>query len=88
MSCNCYDPVIFGHQSRRCPKSMTFALDDLDCYLRAERDGEQRNQWYIEQRNERQKLGIEPEPDPWEVRQSLLRRLRYRLLRVFHSVFA
>jgi len=87
-NCNCHDPVTFGHQGRRCPKSMAFALDDLDCFLLYQRDNETRNHWYAEQADERQKLGIKPEPDSGERRLSLVRRLRYGLLRVFHSVFA
>ena len=84
MSCNCYDPVTFGHQSRRCVKALTFGLDDLDCYLNCERDNETRGQWYTEQARERQKLGIVDEADPWpglwqEDHGSLLRRV-YRLV--------
>ena len=63
MSCNCYDPIGFGHQDKHCPRSLSLALDDLECYRRAERDEDTRSQWYTEQARERQKLGIEPESD-------------------------
>lgn len=48
VECACYDPLVFGHQSKWCPGSMMFGLDDEDTYLRAERDEMDRTRWYAE----------------------------------------
>lgn len=75
IECACYDPVVFGHQSKWCRKSLRFGLDDLDTYVRACRDDEQRNEWHDQAHDEMIEAEKRVNPDPflWRVLCRLLR---------------